>query len=349
MKNWRDLIVSPDTSVVEAVRIIDAGSVQIAIVADRDDRILGTVTDGDVRRGLLKSIPLTSPVSAIMNSNPTTAGINEIRDEILAKMRAKLIRQVPVVDESGRVVSVEILDEMVSRHHRENWVVLMAGGAGTRLRPLTDDCPKPLLRIGKKPLLETILGNFVHHGFTNFFISVNYKAQMIKDYFRDGSEWGVQVEYLEEREMLGTAGCLSLLPKHPRHPIVVMNGDLLTKVNFDHLLDFHAEHRAFATMCVREYDFQVPYGVVRIDKHRIVAIDEKPVHRFFVNAGIYVLDAEAIALIPPSGLYDMPDLLSRIVADGRETAAFPIREYWLDVGRVDDFERANGEFAQEFS
>ena len=348
MKNWKEIVVSPDTSIRDTLRVIDAGSAQIALVADADGRLVGTVTDGDVRRGILRNLPVESPVSAIMSTSPTTAAAQDSNDEILAMMKLRQLRHIPVVDTEGRLVGVEVLEELIQAGDRPNWVVLMAGGSGSRLRPLTDDCPKPLLKVGNKPLLQTILENFISYGFRKFFISVNYKAEMVKEHFADGAPWGVDIQYLHESGRRGTAGALSLLPQTPEHPLFVMNGDLLTKVNFQHLLDFHTEHAAEATMCVREYEFQVPYGVVTIGQHDILRIEEKPVQRFFVNAGIYVLNPSTLRFIPRDSLFDMTSLLQRVVDAKLRTAVFPIREYWLDIGQMDDFKRANGDFVEQF-
>lgn len=348
MKNWQESIIGPGTSIRQAILSIDKIGIQIALVADEAGRLLGTVTDGDVRRGILRGVTLDEPVEQIMRRTPVTAGRHEDREKILELMRQKQIRQIPLVDERGVIRGVEILEELLSRENRPNFVVLMAGGFGSRLRPLTNEIPKPLIRVGNKPILETILENFIQYGFKRFFISVHYKDEMLRSYFEDGSKWGVAIEYIREATKLGTAGALSLLPEKPKHPVVVMNGDLLTKVNFQQLLDFHEDHHADATMCVREYDFQVPYGVVKTDHQKVRAIDEKPVHKFFVNAGIYVLNPEALGPIAPNEPLDMPQLFENLIASKREVAAFPIREYWLDVGRLDDLERAHGEFSQVF-
>jgi len=348
MNRWHMARIAPERSIRDAIRTIDEGAIRIALVVDGDNRLLGTVTDGDVRRGILHGVALEEPVTRVMNPHPTTARADEGRDTILERMKQTRLHQIPVVDGQGRLVTVEILDELLQARHRDNWVVLMAGGLGSRLRPLTDECPKPLLKVGSKPLLEIILENFLEYGFRTFYISVNYKAEMVQAHFGDGSRWGIEIRYVHEDRRLGTAGALSLLPGRPTQPLIVMNGDLLTKVNFQHLLDFHAEHRARATMCVREYDFQVPYGVVRIDHHRILGIDEKPVQRFFVNAGIYVLEPEALDLIPPATYFDMPELFTNLIGRQQETAVFPIREYWLDIGHMDDFARANGDFPEVF-
>ena len=348
MKDWKNVLVSPDTSIREAIRIIDQGALKIALVVDEGSRLVGTVSDGDIRRGILKGCELENPVQQIMNTSPSVAGKNDGREKILSLMRQKQIYQIPLVDGDGFLVGLEVIDTILAPPQRNNWVVLMAGGLGTRLKQLTADTPKPLLKVGDKPILETILGNFIEHGFNRFFISVNYKSEMIEEYFGDGSRWGVQIDYLREDKKLGTAGALGLLPEKPSAPLLVMNGDLLTKVNFQQLLDFHIEHNSTATMCVREYDFQVPYGVVKLDQHRILSIEEKPIQRFFVNAGIYILQPEVLDLIPNGLPLDMPALFDKLLELEKETAVFPVREYWLDIGRMDDFERANGEFDKVF-
>jgi dTDP-glucose pyrophosphorylase/predicted transcriptional regulator len=349
MKKWKEVLVSPQTSLREAAQILDANALQIVLVVDEERRLLGTITDGDIRRGILKGIALTEPVSVVMNPRPSVARIEDSRDSILAEMKRKSLHHMPLVDKAGRVVGLDTLDELINPPIKENWVVLMAGGLGSRLRPLTNDCPKPMLKVGGKPLLETILENFIEHGFCHFYISVNYMSEVVKSHFGDGSRWGVDICYLHEDQRLGTAGALSLLPEKNNGPLIVMNGDLLTKVNFRQLLEFHSEHNAHATMCVREYDFQVPYGVVKIENHRITGIDEKPTQRFFVNAGIYVLDSQALDLIFPNTFFDMPSLFEKLIEQQKETVVFPIREYWLDIGHMADFDRANGEYGDVFS
>ena len=349
MNRWKDILIAPDVTILKAIELIDASTLQIAMVVDDSYKLLGTVTDGDVRRAILKGISLNLPVSEIMFQEPTVASSHESRDAIIARMKSKHLLQIPLVDQNGCVIGLDVGDELIETPYRDNIVVLMAGGLGTRLGELTRNCPKPLLRVGNKPVLETILENCREYGFSKFYISVNYKANMVKDYFGDGSRWGININYLEENKRLGTAGALGLLPETPTLPVVVMNADVLTKINFKHLMDFHGEHKSVATMCVREYEFQVPFGVVQVDNHRLTNIQEKPIHRFFVNAGIYVLDPQAIALIPRNEYLDMPLLFDKLLKQQRETAAFPIHEYWLDIGRTDDFERANGEYNKVFS
>lgn len=348
MNRWKNVLISPETTIIKAIEIIDAGSLQIALVVDSSNKIVGTVSDGDVRRAILKGCDLDNPVSEIMFTEPTVASCHESRDAILAIMKSKQLRQIPLVDQNGCIVGLDVWDELISIQERDNIVVLMAGGLGTRLGELTKDCPKPLLRVGNKPVLETILENCIEYGFKHFYIAVNFKADMVKEYFGDGSRWGVEVKYIEEKKRLGTAGALGLLPVISSLPMLVMNADVLTKINFKHLMAFHEEHKSIATMCVREYEFQVPFGVVQLDNHRLMNILEKPVHQFFVNAGIYVLNPEVVSMVPTNEYFDMPALFDKLIEKQLETAAFPIREYWLDIGRKADFERANGDYAEVF-
>ncbi|MEW6055177.1 MAG: nucleotidyltransferase family protein [Bdellovibrionota bacterium] len=348
MKNWRDALVRTDSTVRDVIQNLNTSRIQIALVVDSNETLLGTVVDGDIRRAILKGIPLESNISAIMNKSPKTARTQETREEILAKMKKTKLRHFPIVDEKGRVVGLELLEELMLPAQKNNEVVIMAGGMGSRLGELTAERPKPLLNVGNKPLLETILLSFKQQGFFKFSISVHYKADMIEDHFRDGSDLGVQIKYLREDQKLGTAGALGLIEEKPHLPFVVMNGDLLTKVNFERLLETHEEQKAALTMCVREYDLQVPYGVVRLENQKVVGIDEKPVQRFFVNAGIYVLDPSVLEFIPKNQSLDMPALVETLIKSRLKTVAFPVTEYWLDIGRHSDLERAKDEFLGEF-
>lgn len=342
------MCVSPDMSIIEVVKAIDAGAMQIALVVNQTGHLLGVVTDGDIRRGILKGIALSEPVERVMKQNPVIASPTETPENILALMKQKHTMQIPLVEKDGRVVGIELLENLIRSPLRDNWVVLMAGGLGSRLRPLTEDCPKPLLKVGNKPILEIILQNFVEHGFRRFYMAVNYKDDMISDYFGDGSRWGVEIRYICEVMRMGTAGALALLEEKPTKPLIVMNADLLTKVNFHQLLDFHHELQADATMCVREYDLEVPFGVVQLENHQILSIDEKPVQRFFVNAGIYILEPKVLKFIPKKANCDMTVLFDKLLQEKYKTVAFPIREYWLDIGRMEDLARANGEVAEVF-
>lgn len=349
MINWKSILISPETPVLEAIKIIDSSSLQIALVVNDSGKLLGTVTDGDIRRAILKGMPLDSTASSIMYCEPTVASSHESRETMLALMKTRQLRQIPLVDGNGCVIGLDIWDGLINVQKRKNIVVLMAGGLGSRLGELTKNCPKPLLRVGNKPVLETILENCKEYGFDKFYISVNYKANMLKEYFGDGSRWGIDVNYIEENKHLGTAGSLGLLSEKPSLPILVMNSDVLTKINLRHLMEFHEDQKSVATMCVHEYDFQVPYGVVKIDKQKLLGIEEKPVHRFFVSAGINVLNPDILDFVPKNIFFDMPSLFEKVLEQKMNTSVFPIHEYWVDIGKLDDYERANGEYAGIFS
>jgi dTDP-glucose pyrophosphorylase len=348
MAEWERILVGPDYKIIDAIKLIDISSLQIALVVDENKKLLGTVTDGDIRRGILKGVSLEQPVADIMKENSITINFNTPIDEIIKIMKEEVIHQLPIVDENGHVIGLEILNDLLEVKSIDNWVVLMAGGLGTRLSPLTDECPKPMVKVGGKPVLETILDGFKEQGFKHFYLAVNHLKSQITEYFGDGSARGVVINYLHENKKMGTAGALSLLDNKPNQPIIVMNGDLLTKVNYRHLLEYHCNHQAMATMCVREYAMQIPYGVVKINNQSIIEIDEKPLQKFFVNAGIYVLDPDVLKLIPQNDRYDMTILFEELVNQGYETKVFPIREYWIDIGHNSDFKKANDDFSFVF-
>ncbi len=348
MKNIEDIMIKETTSILEVLKIIDSSSKQLAIVVDENKKLLGTISDGDIRRAILNNISLNDSVKNIYFKTPTVANVNDSREKIISICTAKKIHQIPVIDNNGNIVGLEVLDELISKENKQNKVVLMVGGLGTRLKPLTNNMPKPMLPVGGKPILETIIEKFASYGFVNIILCVNYKSNVIQEYFKDGSSLGVNIEYVFEDKRMGTAGALSLLKSEPHEPFFVMNGDLLTNVNFQHLLNYHVKNNAMATMCVREYDFQVPFGVVELENGAIKSIEEKPTHKFFVSAGIYALSSDAIHEIPKDVFYDMPTLFEKLIALNKNVISFPIREYWLDIGRVEEYEKANDDYYKVF-
>ena len=347
-KQWRATLVRDSATIREAIRAIDDSALQIALVVDEEQHLVGTVTDGDVRRGLLRGIALDTAAAEIMNRQPASCPAALGRDAALTVMHSADVKQVPLLDPAGRVVGLEIMGDVIKRTERDNWVVLMAGGLGQRLRPLTDDCPKPMLAVGGQPILEIILKNFARQGFSRFFLSVNYKAEMVRRHFGDGARWDVRIDYLEEHEKLGTAGALGLLPERPSAPVVVMNGDVLTDINFGSMLDFHLEQRATATMAVREHTVEVPFGVIDLADDYLAGVTEKPRYSWFVNAGVYVVEPRVVELVERGTAVDMPTLLERVLAGDERIAAFPVREYWRDIGRLEDFERAKADYPLAF-
>jgi len=343
MKNIEKIKLTINSTIKEALQIIDTGAMKIALVLDEENRLLGTLSDGDIRRGLLNGLSLDDSIESIIFINPTVCGINDSKEEILKMAVAKKLYCIPIVDENGKLVGIEEVDDILKPVNFSNKVVLMAGGLGSRLRPLTDKTPKPLLKVGDKPILETIINGFAKYGFTNIVLSVSYKAEMIEAYFGDGSKFGVNIEYVHEDQRMGTAGALSLMREKLTEPFFVMNGDLLTNINFEHMLEYHLSNNTIATMGVREYDFQVPYGVVNVEGHDILSIDEKPVHNFFVSGGVYVLSPDVLKVIPDA-YYDMPTLFEKLIEEKKKSISFPIREYWLDIGQMSDFHKANAEY-----
>lgn len=336
------LTTSADVS--EAISVIEIGHIQIALVIDDDRRLIGTITDGDVRRALLRGESLDTPVEKIMFRNFRVLSANATEEEALALMRRETLHQIPALDEQGRVVRLFLLEELIKPKKRPNPVIIIAGGEGKRLRPLTQDCPKPMLRVGGKPLLEIILERCIDAGFQHFYLSVNYLKEQIKDHFDDGAGWNVRIDYLEETQPLGTGGALSLLPQKPTEPLLVLNGDVLSRVDYGRLLRFHDEHQAAVTMCVREHTTQIPYGVVRMDDLHVLTLEEKPVLSHYVNAGIYLLEPVLLDLVPQDCFFDMPTLLEKAMEHQHRVRAFPIHEYWLDVGHPETLERAHGEW-----
>jgi dTDP-glucose pyrophosphorylase/predicted transcriptional regulator len=340
MRGIKDILISPETPVIEALKRIDSGLAQIALVIDSDQKLIGTLTDGDVRRGILRGVALSAPVGEVMNRNSLSIDDRATEEAALALMRNRRIHQLPVIDSGRRVVGLVTLDQTLRATHADTTVVIMAGGVGSRLRPLTDATPKPLLPIGGRPLLEITISGLARQGFCRFLVSVNYKAEMFRNHFNKGSHLGVEIDYLEEDERLGTAGALRLLPERPQEPILVMNADILTNLDAHRLVLFHRDQDVCATMCVREYEWQVPYGVVQLENERLVGLEEKPVRREFVNAGVYVLSPEALDHVPPAGPLDMPTLFSTLQREIGPPAVYPLREYWLDIGQFDDLQRA---------
>lgn len=341
--NWKNTLIKANCSVRDALAVIDKEALRGAIVVENDNRLLGLVCDGDIRRGLLAGVSLDDSVEMVMNSQPTVATTEASKEQLIELMESKELLSIPIV-EHGIVVGLQTLYASLSTAIIENPVFLMAGGFGTRLRPLTNNCPKPLLKVGDKPILEITLLNFIKSGFVNFYISTHYLPEMIKDHFGDGSKWGINITYVYEESPLGTGGALGLLPEGvPNLPLIMMNGDVLTNIDFQKLLAFHVHEAADATMCVREHEFQIPYGVIQGNNGQIMSMVEKPVEIYHINAGIYVINPNIIKQVAPSTVIDMPTLLELNIAEQGKVMMFPIHEYWLDIGRIEDFQRAQAD------
>ena len=350
MKDWKKIIIKPSLSILEAVEFIEKGVLKFVLVADDDYKLKGSLTDGDVRRGLLQGISLQDSVQQIMNKNPIAFRHDELKSSIMSAMKRKMINFAPLIDRNNTIVGALIVDEKVVIKRRANPVIIMAGGYGSRLGELTKTCPKPLLRIGKKPILQTIIEGLRDSGFYKINLAVNYLSEMIENYFGDGQKFDVEISYLREKEPLGTAGALSLLNQEKiDKPLLVMNGDILTTINYNGLMDFHANNHAYATMAVREFEYKVPFGVVSsTDKHSIIKIEEKPAHRTIINAGIYVIDPNSLNFLPKEQKFNMPDLFQKILEQNHNTFSYLITDYWMDVGQIEDFKQASDDYGKKF-
>jgi dTDP-glucose pyrophosphorylase len=342
----RQLCVPPNASIRQALVHIDRGQQGIALVVDEGRRLIGTITDGDVRRAILAGMDLNLPVAELLKrrsgtpgANPTTAPSGTERPELLHLMKERCIHHVPLLDGEGSVVELVTLDELVTEEAEPLHAVIMAGGFGERLRPLTSDLPKPMLPVGGRPLMEQVIGQLRDAGVRRVCVSTRYKAEKITEHFGDGRDFGVEINYLTEDQPLGTAGALSLMSP-TREPLLVVNGDVLTRVDFRAMLKFHREHHAHLTVGVRQYGLRVPYGVVEHDGPHVTGIREKPLLQFLVNAGVYLLEPEAHRHIPSGQRFDMTDLVPRLLDNKLTVVSFPIVEYWVDIGEHADYARA---------
>ncbi len=336
-------ILPKSASIEQAIRNLDQNGIRIVLVVNENNQLEGTVSDGDIRRGLLKGMNLASAINNVIHRNALVAPPEIGRDMVMQLMVANKIQQIPVVDENQRIVGLHLWDEITASPARENIMVIMAGGMGTRLRPHTENCPKPLLPVAGKPMLEHIIERAKLEGFSHFVLAIHYLGHLIEDYFGDGERLGVHIDYLRETSPLGTAGALSLLDPAPDLPFVVTNGDVITDIRYGELLDFHIRHHAAATMAVRVHEWQHPFGVVQTQGVEIVGFEEKPVARTHINAGVYVLETQVLDLLGENERCDMPALFERLQEKAGRTVAYPMHEPWLDVGRPDDLKSANTE------
>ena len=338
---WKSTVIHDDATIRKAVEILNETSFRIVLVVNSNDVLIGTITDGDVRRGLLRGLDLDSGIKSIINIRAIVVQENSKSDGIHKLMNIHHIHQVPIVDEKRRVIGLHIRDENNYPSQRPNTMVIMAGGKGTRLHPQTLNCPKPLLLIAGKPILEHIINNAKAEGFYKFIISIHYLGNMIEEYFGNGERLGVEITYIREQMALGTAGALSLIDPLPEIPFIVTNGDVLTNVKYGELVDFHTEQAAIATMAVRSHEWQNPYGVVETSGDMIISYQEKPVYKAKINAGVYAFSSAAISLLNKSSQCDMPDLFQMVRKMSMKVIAFPIHERWIDVGAPEDLQRAS--------
>lgn len=337
------LKLTPDSSIEEALKVVGRERVRLGIIVDKKDKFLGVISDSNIRKALIKGKNLQSKIKDIYTKNPITIKENTSKNELL-KLSAKTdIYDFPVLNDKKEIISIKSISSLLNRQVNSNFVIIMAGGLGTRLKELTKDTPKPMLKVGKKPILESIVQRLKEQNFENFIFCVNYKKQIIEDYFKKGKDFGIKISYIKERKKLGTAGALSLIKQDFKESFIVMNADILTELNFNELLKTHKDSKALMSVCVREFEQQIPFGVIEQNKGFITNITEKPVQKFLVSAGIYVCEPEILELLNKNEYLDMPELIKLAMQKGRVNT-YLIHNYWIDIGRLDEFVKANEEF-----
>lgn len=337
---WIKAVMKKEATIAEAIQRLNEAGLKILLVTEDDGKLVGTISDGDIRRGLLRGLVLSSEIENIIHKDAMVVPLDMSRDVVIQIMTANKIQQVPIVDEENRVIGLHLWDELNTKKQRDNFMVIMAGGKGSRLYPQTENCPKPLLLIAGKPILEHIIDRAKKEGFFRFVIAIHHLGHMIEDYFGDGKRFGVRIEYLREQEPLGTAGALCLFKGRPKSAFIVTNGDVVSDIHYSELIDFHNQHDAFATMAVRRYESQNPFGVVQTDGIEITHYEEKPITINYINAGVYVLEPGAIDQLVNLERKDMPTLFQELSDKSKRVIAYPIHEQWLDIGNPKDFQAA---------
>lgn len=337
------LTVRPEATLLEAMRVIDRGGIEVAFVVDARRKVIGTLSDGDVRRAILRGTKLDAPaVAKAMRKDFTWVPRTVTRPEVLDMMRVRNISQVPVLDGGGTLVGLHLLQELLGAAEKPNPAVIMAGGQGVRLRPLTEHIPKPMLSVAGRPILERLVLHLVGYGIREIFLSVNYLGHVIESHFGNGERFGCRIRYLREKKPLGTGGPLSLLPGKITEPVLVMNGDLVTQANVDRILEFHATGGFLATTCLKPYQVEVPYGVAEVRGDRLVALREKPTEQFLVSAGIYVFSPRALALVPKNESFPITGIFEKALARKQPVGAHVLEDEWMDIGRHDELKKARG-------
>lgn len=337
---WRDTLLPTSATMQQAIQSLENSNMQIVLAVSEKNKLEGTLTDGDIRRAFLRGLQLDSRIDEIINRNPFVAPCNLRNESVLEIMKVNGIYQLPILDDDGLVVGLHVWRSILKPTSLENMMIIIAGGRGERLQPFTQTCPKPMLRIGEKPMLEHIIERARNEGFQNFIIAIHYLGEIIQNHFKDGSKFGVRINYIREESPLGTAGCLSLISKIPDLPFVVTNGDVLTDIRYRELIDFHTSHNASGTMAVRRHEIQNQFGVVQTRGVDIEKFEEKPVYRNLINAGIYALNPDTLSLLQCRQHCDMPTLFQRLKTNSRRTIVYPLHESWLDVGCPEDLKKA---------
>lgn len=350
MNNLTKILIKEKAKIIDALKLINENAKGTAVVVNEENKLKGTLTDGDIRRALLKGITLDSSIETIYNPNCRFVNKNYNLDFVNHIFEVDRIKLIPMVDNDKIVIDIINVEDLLNpeRLIKRNYIMIMAGGIGSRLKPLTDDIPKPMLKVGKKPILEILIDQFKQKMFSKILISVNYKADIIENYFKNGEDFDVSIEYIKETQRLGTAGSIKLAEDYLTEPFFVVNGDILTNVNFESILHYHVSNKFDITIGSRSYDMQVPYGVLNMNDICVTSLEEKPVVNFLVSGGIYVLDPNVIKFIPDDKYYDMTDLINIVLNNGGKVGSFPIQEYWMDIGHMEDYYQANEDLVNNF-
>ena len=335
-------------TIKEAMKVIDKNLTGGALVINEKNELVGTITDGDIRRAILRGSGINERIEGTYFKDFKFVTKEHSKKKAKEYMLSNKIRQVPVIDKDKKLTDLYFLDDILSYDKKENYVFILAGGLGTRLRPLTETVPKPMLRVGDKPILELILEQFKEYGFRNFIISLNYKGSIIEEYFKDGKEFDVNIEYIRETKKLGTAGSIALVKEKLTKPFIVINGDILTGIDFDKFLNHHIENDFNITVGVRNYEINVPYGVLVTDNMIIESLEEKPTYKFNINGGVYALNPEIIKYIQEEEVYNMTDLIEDAMDNHQRSGIYEIIEYWTDIGQIEDYKQANRDIHKFF-
>lgn len=340
-KNIEKILVYMECSVKQALEILDLGARGVVLVVDKNKKLLGTITDGDIRRAILKGISLDSSIGEIVHYNPVYANIHMSREEIKDLIIKKAVKDIPIVNDENQLVDIISIKDILIPEGKENPVIIMAGGLGTRLKELTQEMPKPMLKVGQDPMLQHIINNFKQYGYNKIFISVNYKAEIIENYFQDGYAHGVKIEYIKEHKRLGTAGGIGIAREYLNAPFFVINGDIFTNLNVENMMKFHIENHFDITVGIRKHSFQIPYGVIKVKDNHINELKEKPIIDYFINAGVYCLSPNVLEYIPEDEYFEITDLINICIKNNKKVGSYEIKEYWMDIGRLEDYNKVN--------
>ncbi|PRR82845.1 nucleotidyltransferase family protein [Clostridium vincentii] len=340
-KNIEQLLIKKNCTIKAALEIINNGAKGIVLVIDEGNKLIGTITDGDIRRALLKGFKLEESLEEFIHYNPVVAYNNMSREEIKDIFIKKAVKQIPILNKDGKVEKILDINDLLLPEGKENFVIIMAGGLGTRLKELTEEVPKPMLKVGRDPILQHIINNYKQYGYNKILLSVNYKAEIIENYFQSGYAYGVKIDYVKETKRLGTGGGIKLASEYIDKPFFVINGDIFTNLNVDNMMDFHVNNKFDLTVGVRKHTFQIPYGVIDSEESIINGIEEKPTKEYLINGGIYCINPDIIDYIPEDEYYEITELINKCIKQGKKVGSYEIKEYWMDIGKIEDYHKVN--------